>query len=187
MAIFMKTIIVSDVFGVTPALVKLSEKLGADTIIDPYKGEYMGFKDEAQAYSCFVATVGLDSYVSKLLTILASFNDKVTLVGFSVGASAIWISSTANERNVIEQAFCFYGSQIRNFTQIEPCFKVNLLFPKWESHFDVAELIEKLKNPPHVNTTQVDYLHGFMNYYSSNFNKSGYTQHMALLRETINQ
>ncbi len=170
----MNTIIFSDVFGITPALIKLKEQVGASSIIDPYDGEYMGFNNEADAYSYFVTKVGLDSYVSKILITLSSLESKATLIGFSIGASAIWRLSHNITNNLIQQAFCFYGSQIRNFTQITPCFKIHLIFPKKESHFDVCKLIGTLENKPNVAITQVEYLHGFMNFHSSNFNEIGY-------------
>lgn len=178
----MSIILVSDVFGITPALLTLKNELGAHTIIDPYKGKSMDFKNETEAYSSFINTVGLDSYVSKILKMLESLDSQTTLIGFSVGASAIWRLPIKNEDHIIKQAFCFYGSQIRNFIKIEPSFKIHLVFPKSESHFDVAKLKEELTKKQNVITTQVEYLHGFMNYYSSNFNQVGYEQHVKLLR-----
>ncbi len=177
----MSIILVADVFGVTPALLKISKELGACSIVDPYKGEIMGFSSEADAYSCFIETVGLDNYFASLLKEVDSFEHKVTLIGFSVGATAIWRLSQNRDDNLIKQAFCFYGSQIRNFTQIEPCFKINLIFPKIEPHFDVVELQVSLSRKNNVKTEKVDYLHGFMNYYSNNYSEIGYTEHIDLL------
>jgi dienelactone hydrolase len=145
----------------------------------------MGFKNEANAYNYFIATVGLDAYVSVVLNVLASLDTKTKLIGFSIGASAIWKLSLSNH-HYVKQAFCFYGSQIRNFTEIVPRYKINLVFPKRESHFDVLELINKLKQKPNVKITQVEYLHGFMNHHSSNFNKVGYLNYMTLLRAAVN-
>jgi len=180
----MNIIIISDVFGLTPALLALKDKLGAHTVIDPYEGKNMGFKNEADAYSCFITTVGLDSYLSTILKKLASLDSPTRLIGFSIGASAIWRLSQSNINNLIKQAFCFYGSQIRNFTQIEPCFEVNLIFPKSESHFDVVNLMNKLEVKLNVNITHVEYLHGFMNKHSNNFNNNGYQEYSALLGST---
>ena len=58
------------------------------------------------------------------------------------------------------------------------------MFPKSESHFDVAELMKKLEVKPNVNIAQVEYLHGFMNKHSINFNNVGYQEHIALLRSS---
>ncbi len=181
----MSIIIVSDVFGVTPALLKLGDNLGADVIVDPYKGEDMGFKDETEAYSYFINKVGLDNYLGKLSKVVDSQSGQSTLIGFSVGASAVWRLSENNNNNFITQAFCFYGSQIRNFTHIDPKFKVNLILPKSEPHFDVANLKEELAEKLNVKATQVDYLHGFMNSCSANFNEVAYKQHIDLLRSTV--
>ncbi|MBA6351201.1 hypothetical protein [Colwellia sp. BRX9-1] len=178
----MNIVIVSDVFGMTPALIKLKDKLGVTTIVDPYNGKSMDFKNEAEAYSYFMAEVGLDRYISIVLEALVSLDGKTTLIGFSIGASAIWRISQTNENNFIKQAFCFYSSQIRNFTQIDPYFKINLIFPKNEAHFDVIELIKKLEVKANVKITQVEYLHGFMNYHSNNFNNTGYQKYVTLLR-----
>ncbi|PKG80646.1 hypothetical protein CXF85_21225 [Colwellia sp. 75C3] len=181
----MSIIIVSDVFGITPALLTLKHELGATIVIDPYQGKNMGFTNEAEAYSYFVTSVGLDSYVAEVLKVLTGIDCQTTLIGFSVGASAIWKASESNEKNMIKDAVCFYGSQIRNFTQIAPCFNIKLVFPKSEAHFDVVELMEKLKNKPNVKITQVDYLHGFMNFHSTNFDRVGYKDSVDLLQSTL--
>jgi dienelactone hydrolase len=181
----MNTILISDVFGITPALLKLRDKLGATIIVDPYQGKSMDFKNETDAYAYFITEVGLEHYVSNVSNVLEALDGETILIGFSVGASAIWQLSQNNKNSHIKQAFCFYGSQIRNFKKIEPCFQVNLIFPKNELHFDVVELIEKLKNKFNVRITKVDYLHGFMNYYSSNFNEIAYQEHVDLLLDVV--
>ncbi len=177
----MSIILVSDVFGVTPALLEISEKLGSCTIVDPYKGQMMGFQNEAEAYSYFVKEVGLDNYLSILLEAVESIEYQVTLIGFSIGASVVWRLSGKEGNNLIKQAYCFYGSQIRNFTLIEPRFRVFLVFPKSEPNFDVVELQNNLSRKANVKTKKVEYLHGFMNDYSNNYNSSGYTEHINLL------
>ena len=178
---FMNIILVSDVFGVTPALLAISEKLGSCTIVDPYNGQIMAFQNEAEAYSYFVKEIGLDNYLSGLLQAVESIKHQVTLIGFSVGASIIWRLSEKEGNDFIKQAFCYYGSQIRNFTQIKPRFKVCLVFPKSEPHFDIVELQKKLCRKANVKTENVEYLHGFMNYYSNNYNSFGCREHINLL------
>ena len=145
----------------------------------------MGFQNEAEAYSCFVKTVGLDNYLSSLLKVVESIDHQTTLIGFSVGATVIWRLSQKTGNNLIKQAFCFYGSQIRNFTQIEPDFKINLVFPKSEPHFDVVELQNSLSKKANVKTKKVEYLHGFMNYYSSHYNEFGYTEYIDFLCSNV--
>ncbi len=177
----MSIVLVSDVFGLTPALLAISEKLGASDIVDPYEGQMMGFETEAEAYSYFVKTVGLDNYLVHLLKVVEVIKNQTTLIGFSVGASVTWRLSEIKGNHLIKQAYCFYGSQIRNFTQIEPQFEMNLVFPKNEPHFDVVELQNSLARKARVNTERVEYLHGFMNSHSTNYNRSGYTRYIDFL------
>lgn len=178
----MNIILVSDVFGVTPALLEIAKRLGACSIVDPYEGQLMGFENEADAYSYFVKTVGLDNYLSTLLKAVGLIESPIILISFSVGASVVWRLSEIKDNSLIKQAFCYYGSQIRNFTKIEPRFKINLVFPESESHFDVVKLQNSLSKRNNVATKKVKYLHGFMNYYSSNYSEYGYTEHIAFLR-----
>lgn len=180
----MGIILVSDIFGVTPALLNIANKLGTNTIIDPYEGQVMSFKNEADAYAYFVKYIGLDNYLSILSKMVKSIEHQVTLIGFSIGATTIWRLSEIKGNNFIKQAFCYYGSQIRSFTKIAPRFNINLVFPASEPHFDVTELQNSLVTKKNVTIKQVKYLHGFMNSYSSNFNKLGYTEHIELLCST---
>ena len=181
----MSIVLVSDVFGITPALLKLKDELTASVIIDPYQGNIMDFKDESEAYAYFVEHIGLDHYGSILMNALEKLDPNITLIGFSVGASAIWQLSSRST-DFITQAICFYGSQIRNATHIEPSFKIDLFLPKSESHFNVDTLINKLTTKPNTNVTQVDYLHGFMNYHSVNFNQAGYDKYVRVLNDLAN-
>nr|WP_133468587.1 hypothetical protein [Paraglaciecola marina] len=178
----MNIILVTDIFGKTPALVKLSEELNAKVIVDPYGGVDMAFKNEAEAYSYFMENIGIEDYLSILLKATESISSVCTLIGFSIGASIIWkLSEKLSVKNV-NRAICYYGSQIRNFKEVNPLFEVELIFPKKELHFDVLELQNELSKKKNVNTTKVDYLHGFMNLYSTNYNQFAYNEQLNWLR-----
>ena len=181
----MSIILVTDVFGKTPALMTLSEEWSAKTIVDPYEGVDMGFKNEAEAYSYFMDKVGFDTYLAELLRTTESATSASILIGFSIGASVIWKLSEKISLNYVKRAICFYGSQIRNFTEVTPQFEIELVFPKSEPHFDVLELEENLSKVKNVKTIKVGYLHGFMNSYSSNFNREAYREQVESLRSKI--
>ena len=182
----MGIILVSDVFGKTPALERLAKELNANKIVDPYDGKCMNFLDENEAYLYFIDKIGLDTYLKKLKLALKSNNMVVTLIGFSVGASTVWRLSGTSSNKYIKNAICFYGSQIRNFAEIKPTFNVKLIFPKSELHFDVEKLRKELDKKKKVNTNIVNYLHGFMNCNSINYDKKAYLKHIELLRLEIN-
>jgi len=178
----MNIILVSDVFGRTPALVKLGEELNTAIIVDPYDGINMDFKNEAEAYSYFMDNVGLEKYLSKLLEVTRTISLDTILIGFSIGASVIWKLSGNPLVKSISCGICYYGSQIRNFKEVNPLFEVELIFPKMETHFDVLQLQSELCKKQKVKTSKVDYLHGFMNFYSSNYNKVAYWEQLNYLR-----
>jgi len=180
----MRIIVVTDIFGQTPALLNLAESIKADSIIDPYSGEDKNFINEASAYEYFSTHVGLDNYVELLTTELAASTEQIILIGFSIGASAIWqLSAEHAMKDVtgVKQAICFYGSQIRKATDINPKFATSLIFPTLERHFDVQALAQVLSVKTNVNIEIVNYLHGFMNSHSDNFNISAYNNHLARL------
>jgi dienelactone hydrolase len=183
---FMSIILVSDIFGITPSLIEISKKLGANSIVDPYFGQMMGFKNEEAAYSYFVNEVGLDNYLLKLQQVIKSIKHQTTLIGFSVGATAIWRLSEKECNNLVKEAFCFYGSQIRHYTAIAPRFKINMVLPKSEPHFDIAELQNIVSVKANVNVNKVEYLHGFMNYHSKNYSEAAYKEHIECLWASVN-
>lgn len=179
----MNIIVVSDIFGKTPALITLAEYIGAMTIIDPYDGVDMAFENESKAYTYFVEQVGFEHYFNLLQNkrqnqLLNSIDDMNVLIGFSIGASAIWKLSDNPAITNVHKGVCYYGSQIRNLTTVTPRFDIDLLFPEKEDHFDVLALQAELSQKKNVEITQTNYLHGFMNLHSDNYNQAAYNEHI---------
>ena len=143
----MTILIVSDIFGITPALKLFSEKLKGLShdvrILDPYKSIEQNFVHEAQAYEYFINNVGLDAYTNSLALFINSYlttSDKNIVIGFSVGASAIWQISASESFKCIKHFYCFYGSQIRKLTHIQPMTPCTVIFPQEELHFNIDKL-----------------------------------------------
>lgn len=178
----MKTIIVSDIFGRSHALEHLCAALHSDAIIfDPYDAVVMNFDNEEQAYLHFLKTVGHDIYVQNLKEFVRVQETEVFLIGFSVGAAAIWAMSANGTVSNVQKAICYYGSQVRNHLDRVPTFPVELVFPVMEKHFSVDEVMVELSGKENVSLRQVPYLHGFMNELSINYDKQGYMQEIQLL------
>ena len=179
----MRRIFVADIFGKTSSLEELSCSVGGQIeIIDPYSGRFIDFTDEAEAYTYFMKNVGIDEYCKILKAKLKSISNKTELIGFSVGASAIWKISDILSPEFTVRAVCFYGSQIRNHLNINPCVEVELVLPEFEPSFNVDELAENLSESANVIIYRTQYLHGFMSYHSINFNHAGYKHYVDWLR-----
>lgn len=177
----MHYIIVSDIFGRNESLLNLASELSETVeIVDPYHGEIMQFQSESDAYAHFTQEIGVDKYSEILLIRLKACTAPVTLIGFSVGASAIWRISERRDLEHVRSALCFYGSQIRHYENVLPKFPVKLIFPKNESHFSVPELVGKLSTIKNVTVKRVEYSHGFMNQHSVHYSAKGYNECMSL-------
>ncbi len=178
------TLIISDIFGRTESLEQLCATINdTATIIDPYGGSKLKFCNEDHAYRHFKENVGLDRYTQMLELSLQAIDEEVILIGFSVGCSAIWKISNRYQNAKVKQAICYYGTQIRHHTDIEPTFPIELVFPAMEPHFSIEHLISQLASTNNVRIRQVPYLHGFMNHLSKNFDAEGYSQEVAALAE----
>ena len=185
----MKILIAADIFGHTPALDRFAQRLSEQLIkttmdiIDPYDGQ-TSFKEETEAYAFFSSRTSIAAYSEKISNHLKSDRIKPgsqphTLIGFSVGAAAIWHLSADPAFAGIQQAIGFYGAQIRHHPEIRPCFDTRLIWPRSEPHFDVEGLILNLKNTPKVSCHKTGGLHGFMNERSQNFDANLYEAWLA--------
>jgi dienelactone hydrolase len=170
----MDIVIVSDIFGKTPALEVLAASLDGNVfIIDPYDGINMQFVSESEAYDHFTQHVSLDSYQVLVSSFVNNLSDPVVVIGFSAGASAAWLASASFGQHVV----CVYGvysSQIRHHLWVTPVVPTYLVFPKQEKHFNGNTVMNELKGKPNITLIHTAYLHGFMNKLSVNFNQQGY-------------
>ena len=185
----LNTVVVTDIFGKSPALEKLCTNLlnkSSDNIkiIDPYNGQFIEFTDEKQAYQLFTESGGVDVFAKSLLETLITDKKPTRVIAFSVGASALWTLSENKQLAHIKQATCFYGSQIRYHQNIKPLFPIQLIFPNHETHFDVDELQKKVALKKRVTTIKTAYLHGFMNELSTNFNNNAYAEYLKFIAAT---
>lgn len=181
--------VVSDIFGWTSALEEIARVLSPafETIhlVDPYNHQEMEFENETDAYTYFKKQGGLKRYIRIVSDSLSQTTEPVRMLGFSVGASAIWALSDNQESPQITKAVCFYGSQIRHFPTVSPKIEMELFFPHVESHFDVMKLMAHISRYRNIHCYQTEYLHGFMNKYSENFNEHGYHYYLKIIKNKL--
>jgi len=143
----------------------------------------MPFANEADAYAFFSEKVGLTTYQAHIKALLIKQTEPLRLLGFSVGAAAIWQLSDDINISGINKAVCWYGSQIRHAVNTQPGFPIELVFPAGESHFSVSTVITQLCGTKNVTIRQVPYWHGFMNKLSDNFEQTGYHNELQRLNQ----
>ena len=164
-------LIATDVFGMTPAVDSLVRALGqACVVVSPFDDKHCYFQSEQKAYYAFLAQGGVSRYAEKVTDALASHGTDITMtIGFSAGASALWIASEKPAAAQLAMAILFYGSRIRDHRQVQPRCPVRLIFAEHEAAFNVKELTHALQNQGHHAQLVANMHHGFMNPYSSGF------------------
>ncbi len=185
-----KIIFVADIFGKNQNLQTLINDCLIDDvyILDPYQGQEASFDDESLAYQAFIDQGGLESYTLQLKQYLEQQTEPVKLIGFSAGASAIWqlLSESSGVSHKIIDAMCFYPGQIRYFTDIVPAVNTHIIFPGFESHFELEPIIDNLRNRQNLSLINTDLEHGFMNKQKTTFNQEAY-EHFCQFIVNTNQ
>ena len=186
----MNLIVASDIFGLTDALVALVTDLSpycdSVEIVTPYGNTHRGFADEGAAYAAFQREVGLKKYAEELCHRLAGReSDRQLLLGFSVGASAIWSVSENLTGFQQTKAVCFYSSQIRKFLSLQPAIPVQCYFAASEPAYDVDEVSSTLAAKPLVSSAKTQYPHGFMSRDSLNFSEEGFATFIQISKNRI--
>ncbi|MBO9490658.1 hypothetical protein J7384_09810 [Endozoicomonas sp. G2_1] len=180
----MNKLIVTDVFGHNSALENLINSLDGDIdVVSPYTTE-QSFDDDNDAYQYFTKHLGFEGYCQMLSHKLKSYRgESVSILGFSVGAAALWwfAGQEVSKNLSITGGLGFYGNQIRHFTELTPNFPMTLIVPKFEPHFSVNQLKTDLAGKAQLTVESCDYLHGFINSKSVNFNQTGYQAYLNRL------
>lgn len=128
------------------------------------------YSEEEIAYLNFMENVGFSNAVHKIKNLLLGVKNKyqkIYIIGFSVGATVAWLCS---EEECLAGVVGYYGSRIRNFTQIVPLCPTILFFPQEEQSFSVDELISNL-DKKNIEIYKCFGHHGFSDPYSTKFNE----------------
>ena len=154
-------VIIHEVRGVTENLVRLASFLTSEgfSVVLPslYSDGYVG-SDEQASYRKFYSEVGIERASGTIGDIIEEdVGAKISLLGFSVGATVAWLLSGNGK---IDSAIGFYGSRIRNHLDIQPSADVDLYFCR-ERGFDVEETIGALNAKPRVSAGLIPGEHGF--------------------------
>ena len=173
-------LIATDVFGHTPAVSGLVRQLGINAlVVSPWDDNETEFRTEHDAYQAFIVEGGIARYTNKLLGILQDQSALRFVIGFSAGASALWINSAQECMKSVEHAVLFYGSRIRDFREIKPVCPMRLIFAEEEAAFDPSVLVNDLNHHGQSAEMAKGTKHGFMNSYSRGSCVKSQTRYLA--------
>ncbi|HTD03384.1 hypothetical protein [Undibacterium sp.] len=183
----MTVLIATDVFGITPAVSSLARSLGGNCqLVSPFDDERSSYYSERLAYQAFLAEGGVARYADKIQSILAKGAAGIQFaIGFSAGASALWLGSATPGFSRLQMLTLFYGSRIRDYASLAPRCPVRLVFAEREPAFDPAELVAELRAKGHSAEVAKNTSHGFMNPYSGGFCVKSQTRYIAELTEML--
>ncbi|MFP5259787.1 MAG: dienelactone hydrolase family protein [Acidobacteriota bacterium] len=94
---------------------------------------------------------------------MAAGGEAVTLVGFSVGATAAWLFAAGQHCHSDSRLVLFYGSRIRKYLDLRPRCRVQAIFAEHEAAFhpkDIAGRIAAENVAVHIEPGAA---HGFIN------------------------
>lgn len=127
----------------------------------------------------FVERVGFTAAMLQIKSLVYDLMDdyqKVFIIGFSVGATVSWLCS---EIKGVHGIVGYYGSRIRDFTEIMPKCPALLFFPENEKSFNVDTLISRL-NKKNIELRKLNGEHGFGDPFSIKYDEI--LAHKALTR-----
>lgn len=171
----MQYLVISDIYGKTPCLQQLAKHFNAENqIVDSYNGVHQALENEEEYYKLFIKHCGHDEYAAKLEEYFNKLSKPTICIAFSAGASAAWRAQASTTTTHLKKVIAFYPTQIRNYLNIDAIHPCEFIFPGFEPHFNVDELITNLSAKNNVRCLKTLYLHGFMNQQSQNFSEYGY-------------
>ncbi|PIC65170.1 hypothetical protein CSV79_02580 [Sporosarcina sp. P13] len=168
-------IVIHEIYGINQYITDICNELAAegfDILCSNLLEREVPFEysEEKKAYHYFMENVGFTKGVNQIKKILR-YNQKnysrIYILGFSVGATIAWLCS---EEPGLDGVVGYYGSRIRDYTELEPVCPVLLLVSATEKSFTVPNLVTTLKKKS-ISVKVYDAHHGFSDSYSSVYNE----------------
>jgi dienelactone hydrolase len=178
----MKTIIASDIYGRTPALMALAGELDRQAVVlSPWDGEGCPFATEQEAHRAFVAGEGVAGYAARVTA--AAGDGPAFLVGLSAGATAVWLHTAGAGCHPDSRAVLFYGSRIRNHLALRPRCRVQAIFAEIEAAFDPKTIIAQIVSENVTVHIEPRAAHGFMNPLSPGYGEDFARKYGEMVRQ----
>lgn len=129
------------------------------------------YEEEEFAYQNFMTNIGFEKTkndVNALINNLSKEYSHIRIIGFSIGATIAWLCSNNPS---VHKVVGFYGSRIRQYTDVVPNAETILIFGEQEKSFNPIDLKTSLAAYPNVLVNIVEAEHGFADPYSPKYNE----------------
>lgn len=181
-------LIVTDVFGNTPAIASLQRHLCLPCdIVSPFAEGYSATTEQT-AYQAFLASGGVQTYAKKIESIIQQNPFYRHVIGFSAGASAWWLANTFSATK-IDSVTLFYGSRIRDHVDHNSSQQArgntHLIFAEKENAYQPQQVVKALHQRGYHAEIASGTKHGFMNPYAAGFSLKAQTHYMELLVQKL--
>jgi dienelactone hydrolase len=177
-------IIATDIHGTSDALRSQWRSLGADiTWVSPWEGDGCPHPTEEAAVQAFHAQNGLQAHADKIAQTVDQ--RPVMLIGFSVGATSLWLYAGSPGCHPQSRAMLYYGSRIRDHLKVKPRCPVSLVFAEHEASFEPANLVVQLQQAGVEASIIPNTLHGFMSPSARHHQAEQVQAQMALLKRWV--
>lgn len=182
----MKIVVATDIHGITDQIRVLFQNFGADIqFLSPWDGDGCPYETEQEAVTAFHAEHGLIAYQQKIAH--AAGDVATFFIGFSVGASSLWLHTASEYCHPNSQAHLYYGSRIRDHLSIIPRCPTSLIFAEHESSFHPSSIAAHLHNTAVTCKIIQATRHGFMNPHTRNFDPAQTQQQLAQMQALYRQ
>lgn len=179
----MRVIVASDIHGTHASLRSQLAVLGKPTIVSPWPGEGHPFATEQDAVSEFHRRDGLSSYEQK---IAATVNgEEALLIGFSVGATSLWRYVASARCHPNSRATLYYGSRIRDCSELVPRCPTSVFFAEYEPSFDPHGVAPSIRESGAFCAVLSGTHHGFMSAASSHYRADIAAEHFRRLASGV--
>jgi dienelactone hydrolase len=182
-------LVLHEIYGINQHMRSFCELLSKQNmdVICPNLGERAAtfdYSDEDAAYRHFMDNIGFAYSAQKikdLLTDVKEGYDKIFIIGFSVGATVAWLCCGDE---YVDGIVGYYGSRIRDYTNLTPQCPAMLFFPESEQAFNVDELIATLEKKK-IEIHKLKGKHGFSDPYSSSYHAESEQEAVNRLMEFL--
>ncbi|MGG3798377.1 dienelactone hydrolase family protein [Metabacillus fastidiosus] len=185
-------VLVHEIYGVNKHMKYVQERLFQQRIhvVCPNllnKEHPYDYSEETAAYQHFMQNIGFNYGIQQIHQIIFDLKEryqKVGVVGFSVGATIAWL---CNKNEICDFVIGCYGSQIRNYIDIEPVCPTLLIFPTEEKAFNIHTLVETLVEKENKNLQLKIFpgIHGFIDSFSPNYHELSAIQALQCIDEFL--